>query len=403
MYKLFEFLFIKKKYQDKETKNLEITKEVRTAYGTLTSILGIICNLFLCACKIIAGIISASISLTADGINNLTDGASSIATLVGFKLAAQPADKDHPYGHERVEYVFGMIISLFILVVGILLGKSSIEKIINKEEMDLTRFYLLAGILVGSILIKCWMGLMYHKASKTINSLTIKASSQDSFNDCISTGAVLISLIIAYLFNVNLDAYLGVAVSIFILVNGIMLVKETMSPLIGEAPDKDFVDDMVKKILSYDGILGVHDLVMHQYGPGKLFVTIHAEVDSSVDIMISHEIIDTIERDFINEKGIEMTIHLDPVMVNDEFTNELKSILKDVINNLENVNISFHDFRIVKGEKNTNVLFDIVRPYDCVLSKDELVRLIKKEFIEKAKEINNMNYNLIIEVDNNYV
>lgn len=396
MFKLLEYLFINKKY-----KKDALTNDVRTAYGTLTSVIGIICNLILSIVKILAGILASSISLTADGINNLTDGAASITTLIGFRLAKTPADGRHPFGHERIEYICGMFVSLFILVVGVLLGKESIDKIINNEKMDLSRFYLLLGILIFSIILKFWMGFVYKNTGKKIHSLTIIAASQDSFNDCISTFAVLIALIIAKITSWQLDGYLGIAVSIFILINGVKLVLETMSPLIGEAPNKEMVDQMVKKIKAYPGVLGVHDLAIHSYGPGKLFVTIHVEVDCKVDILISHEIIDTIERDFLNNDGIELTIHLDPIDMTDELTNKLREVLDKIVKEINN--ITFHDFRIVKGEKSINVLFDVVRPYDCKLSNDELVEEIKTEFISKAKKISNVDYHLIIEVDNNYI
>ena len=396
MFKIFEYLFITKKYND-----TEMTSVKRSAYGTLTSLLGIICNFILCAVKIVCGLLSGSISLLADGINNLTDSAASVTTLIGFKLASAPADGKHPYGHERIEYICGMFVSLFILLVGVLLGKSSIEKIISKEAIDLSKFYLLLAVLLFSILIKLWMGLVYKKVGKKINSTAISATAQDSFNDCISTAAVLVSLVIAKFTNLNIDGWLGVAVSIFILVNGVKLVFETVSPLIGEAPDEEDVMKLVSKIKSYEGVLGIHDLVYHSYGPKKTFVTVHVEVDAKVDILHSHEIIDQIERDIYNNDGIELTIHLDPIETNDEYTNKIKDVLNCVISKYEG--ISFHDFRIVRGEKHVNVLFDIVKPFDYELSAKELKETIINQFIEKAKEVDDVEYGLIVEVDNNYL
>lgn len=396
MFKIFEYLFITKKYND-----TEMTSVKRSAYGTLTSLLGIICNFILCAVKIVCGLLSGSISLLADGINNLTDSAASVTTLIGFKLASAPADGKHPYGHERIEYICGMFVSLFILLVGVLLGKSSIEKIISKEAIDLSKFYLLLAVLLFSILIKLWMGLVYKKVGKKINSTAISATAQDSFNDCISTAAVLVSLVIAKFTNLNIDGWLGVAVSIFILVNGVKLVFETVSPLIGEAPDEEDVMKLVSKIKSYEGVLGIHDLVYHSYGPKKTFVTVHVEVDAKVDILHSHEIIDQIERDIYNNDGIELTIHLDPIETNDEYTNKIKDVLNCVISKYEG--ISFHDFRIVRGEKHVNVLFDIVKPFDYELSAKELKENIINQFIEKAKEVDDVEYGLIVEVDNNYL
>ena len=396
MFKLFEYFFITKKYN-----STDMTKLKRSAYGTLTSLFGIICNFILCAIKIVCGVLSGSISLLADGINNLTDSAASVTSLIGFKLASAPADGKHPFGHERIEYICGMFVSVFILLAGILLGKSSIEKIITKEEVDLSRFYLLVGILVFSIIVKIWMGIIYKNVGKKINSTTIFAAAQDSFNDSVATSAVLISLIIAKFASVNVDGYLGLLVSVFILIGGVKLVLETVSPLIGEAPDEKEVEKLVQKIKSYDGVLGIHDLMFHSYGPRKSFVTAHVEVDSNIDIMKSHETIDNIERDVLNKYGLELTIHIDPVETNDAFTNNLKEILNIIVSEYEN--ITFHDFRIVKGEKNVKVLFDIVRPFECKQNENELRELIKNEFIIKAKELENLNYNLIINIDNSYL
>ena len=358
MFKIFEYFFITKKYN-----NTDMTKLKRSAYGTLTSLFGIICNFILCAIKLVCGILSGSISLLADGINNLTDSAASVTSLIGFKLASVPADGKHPFGHERIEYICGMLVSVFILLAGILLGKSSIEKIISKETIDLSKFYLLIGILIFSIIVKVWMGFIYRKVGKKINSTTILASAQDSFNDSFATSAVLISIIIQKFTSVNIDGWLGLLVSIFILVGGVKLVLETVSPLIGEAPNEKEVQKLVDKIKSYDGVLGIHDLMFHSYGPKKSFVTAHVEVDSNIDIMKSHETIDNIERDVLNQYGLQLTIHIDPIETNDAFTNDLKDILNVIVSKYEHV--SFHDFRIVKGEKNVKVLFDIVRPFDC--------------------------------------
>ncbi len=396
MFKIFEYFFITKKYN-----NTDMTKLKRSAYGTLTSLFGIICNFILCAIKIVCGILSGSISLLADGINNLTDSAASVTSLIGFKLASAPADGKHPFGHERIEYICGMLVSVFILLAGILLGKSSVEKIISKETIDLSKFCLLIGILIFSIIVKVWMGFIYRKVGKKINSTTILASAQDSFNDSFATSAVLISIIIQKFTSVNVDGWLGLLVSVFILVGGVKLVLETVSPLIGEAPNEKEVQKLVDKIKSYDGVLGIHDLMFHSYGPKKSFVTAHVEVDSNINIMKSHETIDNIERDVLNQYGLQLTIHIDPIETNDAFTNDLKDILSTIVNNYENV--SFHDFRIVKGEKNVKVLFDIVRPFECKQNPNELKELIASEFINKAKEKENLNYNLIINIDNNYL
>ena len=407
MLKLLEAIFIKKKIEKETSKT-----KIRTIYGIFISVLGIVCNIILSIAKLVIGAISGVISIIADGINNLTDSASSIASLIGFKLASQPADEDHPFGHERIEYITGMIVSLLVLLAGILLGKESIAKIISNEAIDLSNFNIMIGILAGSIVIKCWMGLICKSVGKRIDSLTIQATSQDAFNDCISTGAILIALIVAKIFDIGsfpLDGILGTGVSIFIIINGIKLVKETMNPLIGEAPDKDFVKKIVDKILSYDGVLGIHDLVIHTYGPGKFFVVVHIEVDSKVDVMISHELVDQIEHDFREEFGLELTWHLDPIDTKDAFTLELKEYVREIIDKLKikySSKINFHDFRVVKGEHNTNVLFDIINPYDSNIDDEEIVKIVNEMFEERIKNEDisqSMTFKLVLHVDKDFV
>jgi len=407
MLKLLEAIFIKKKVENETDE-----QKIRTIYGVFSSVLGITCNLILSIAKLLIGAISGIISIIADGINNLTDSASSIASLIGFKLASLPPDEDHPFGHERIEYITGMIVSLLVLLAGILLGKESFLKIINNEPLNLDNFYIMVAILAGSILVKCWMGIVYKKIGTKINSLTIQASSQDSFNDCISTGVVLIVLIIGKVFNITnfpLDGVLGLGVSIFIIINGIKLVIETMSPLIGEAPDKEFVKSIVDKIMSYDGVLGIHDLVIHSYGPGKFFVTVHIEVDCHLDVLVSHEVVDTIERDFRKEMGLELTGHLDPIETQDEMTNDLKAMTRDIINELaleKGEIMNFHDFRIVKGEHNTNVLFDCLIICNSKWDNKELMNAIDVKFQEKIKNTKyaeNMFYRLVLNIDRDYI
>ena len=270
-------------------KNYEDTKnpKVRAQYGKLCGIVGIISNLILCAVKIISGFLIGSIAIMADGINNLADAGSSIITLIGFKLASMPADKDHPFGHQRYEYITGLIVSLIILVIGILLMKSSIDKLIifEVETYPKNIAFVTMGILVFAILMKLYQSYFNRKNGKKINSTALIATSQDSLNDCISTSAVLLSTIINYFYaNAFIDGIMGIIVSIFIIISGIKLIKETISPLIGEAPTKEFIDEISSKVLAYDGVLGIHDLVIHTYGPEKVFVTLHVEVDSDVHI-----------------------------------------------------------------------------------------------------------------------
>ena len=369
---------------------------VRSAYGMLCAIMGIITNLAICAFKIVVGIISGAISIMADGINNLTDGGSSLITLVGFKMANKPADKDHPFGHERIEYINGLIVSLIVLVIGVLLAKTSIEKIITPQEINLSYFVLAIIVLVSSILIKLWQNIFYTKCAKLIDSPALKATAKDSFADILSTSVVLVSLIIFRIFGLNVDGYIGLVVALLIIYNAIKLVLETSSPLIGEAPSKEFVQGVEKKILSYDGILGIHDLVIHTYGKAKTFISVHAEVDADVDILVSHDIVDNIEHDFLKD-NINLVIHMDPVKTNDPETNKLKALISTIITDID-PSLSFHDFRVVHGPTHTNILFDVV--VDTVYNKkdEELISEINR----KVKEINDT-YNLIITIDRNYI
>ncbi len=378
----------------KDYKNTTDSK-VRNAYGKMCGIVGIITNIIICAVKIVTGILIGSVSILADGINNLADAGSSIITLIGFKLASQPADSDHPFGHQRIEYITGLIVSIIIFVIGVLLMKTSIEKIINgSEPIERNHLIVTIIILVMAILFKFWQSFFYKKHGKIINSTTLLATSQDSLNDSISTLAVLISLIVTLIWpNVLLDGYMGCVVSLFILYSGIKLVKESISPLIGEAPSKEFIAMVADKVLSYDGILGIHDLVIHSYGPSKTFITLHAEVDSSVDVLVSHDIIDNIERDFLNELNLNLVIHLDPVDLKSPELLELREKVGFILNDID-PNLRFHDFRIVKGVTHTNIVFDVVVPIKFKMNNEELKELIDK----KVKEINN-NYFTVITID----
>ena len=389
MLKLLAKIFIK------DYKNIK-DNNVRSAYGVLCAIVGIISNLLICAFKIIVGIISGAISIMADGINNLTDGGSSLVTLVGFKLANKPADKDHPFGHERIEYINGLIVSLVVLVIGVLLAKTSIEKIINPVEINLDYFLLAVIVLAVSILVKLWQNIFYTNCAKLIDSPALKATAKDSFADILSTSVVLISLIIFKCFEWNVDGYIGLIVALLIIYNAIKLVLETSSPLIGEAPSKEFVSSVEKKILSYDGILGIHDLVIHTYGKAKTFISVHAEVDADESILISHDIVDNIEHDFLAD-NINLVIHMDPVKTNDPETNKLKALVATILNEIDN-KLSFHDFRIVQGPTHTNILFDVVVDTSFKKKDEELISEIER----RVKELDNT-YNLIITIDHNYL
>ena len=378
----------------KDYKNYQ-KQEVRNAYGKLCGAVGRVSNILLCAVKIITGVLISSVAILADGINNLSDAGSSIVTLLGFKLSSIPADSEHPFGHQRIEYISGLVVSFIILIIGVLLMKTSIEKIITGSEAIPKKQVLITMIILFfAILVKLWQSLFYRKNGKLIGSTTLIATSQDSLNDCISTSVVLISMIITYIFpNVVLDGYMGAIVSVFIIISGIGLIKETISPLIGEAPSKEFIDDIADRILKYDGIIGIHDLVIHTYGPAKTFVTVHAEVDANVDITISHDIIDNIEHDFMDKLNINLVIHMDPVDLRCEETRQLKAMTNDILGDIS-VDLRFHDFRIVKGPTHTNVIFDVVVPIGFRMKNDELKSLIDSKFKDIDKK-----YNTVITVD----
>jgi len=386
MYKLLSRIFIK------DYKNVK-NKNVRQFHGLLSAILGIVSNIFLCIIKVVSGILSGSIAITADGLNNLTDSSASLVTLIAFKLSGKSPDPEHPFGHERIEYISGVIVSIFIIIVGFFLGYSSVIKIINREPINTDRFSLLVIILIISILIKLWQWRFYRSVGKTINSSSLIATSVDSINDVFSTIAVLSSIIVFEFTSINIDGVMGLIVSVFIIINGVKLIKETSSPLLGEAPDPKLVENITIKIESYPGVLGMHDLVIHSYGPAKTFVTAHVEVDSEVDINETHHLIDNIERDFLELYNYNLVIHMDPVDINDPLRNELEKKVEKILNNI-NTKINFHDFRIVRGENHTDIIFDIVVPIDNNISEKQLKKLITK----KIKEIDS-SYNAIITID----
>ncbi len=359
----------------KDYKNVSDFK-VRNAYGKLSSILGIILNLILFAGKFLAGSLSGSIAITADAFNNLSDASSSIISLIGFRLSEKPADKDHPFGHGRYEYIAGLAVAVIIMAIGIELLKTGVEKIFHPTETNIS--ILAMVILVVSILFKLYMMYFNTKAGKLINSKTLIATAQDSRNDVISTGAVLIASIVMFIFDINIDGYMGVAVALFILISGFGLIKDTLNPILGQSPDKELVDNLNAKITSYEHIEGIHDLIVHDYGPGNIFASVHAEVDSSYDAVLAHDVIDNIEKDVMETMGILLTIHYDPIAVGDPFTDEAKAFIKEIVKNIDET-ISIHDFRVVPGVTHTNIVFDIVLPYTIAISSEEVKSLTTSE------------------------
>lgn len=381
----------------KDYKNTN-SKEVRNKYGNLASIVGIISNIILFSLKLFIGLLTGAIAIIADAINNLADMGSSIVTLIGFKLASKPADKEHPFGHERIEYITGLIVSIMIIMVGVTLGKSSIDKIISPDPLDGSLVLITTITLVIAVLIKLWQCIFNYKIGKKINSVALIATSQDSRNDCIATTGVLVGILLSnFVFHFNLDGYIGLLVSLFILISGIKLIKETTDPLIGVAPDKDLVKTITDDILKYEGVFGIHDLVCHMYGQTKLFMTVHVEVDASKNLLESHDLIDTIEKDMNGKYNLELTIHMDPIEMDNEELNHFHSIIKTAIKEY-NENLSFHDLRMVKGYTHTNIIFDLVIPFDSKINQAECFDYL----LAKAKEINPL-YELVINFDIDYL
>lgn len=369
---------------------------VRGSYGKLAGITGVVTNLLLALLKLLSGWFFNSIAIMADAVNNLSDSASSIVTLVGFKLSSKPADAKHPYGHARIEYISGMIVSFIVVVLGVQLAQSSIDKILVPEESSFT--WVTIGVLVVSILLKLWQGLFYRKIGKTISSTTLEATSTDSINDVISTSAVLVGIIITLCTGVNLDGWLGLLVAVLITISGIRLVMETSQPLLGMAPSQELVQSIYSRILSYDGIIGLHDLEVHSYGEGRIFASVHCEVDADQDIMISHDIIDNIERDFLQDSGIHLVIHLDPVQIHDDRTQKLYHQVREMVAQLS-PEYSIHDFRVVWGTTHSNLIFDMVVPYGLSQSDEEVARAMGQLIQERLGK----NYFAVVTIDHDYV
>ena len=367
--------------------------DVREKYGILCGSVGIFLNLVLCAIKFIAGFASGSIAITADAINNLSDAGSSVITLFGFRLASQKPDSDHPFGHGRFEYISGLLVSILIIFMGFELVKSSISKIVHPEDMPVLST-LTITILIISILIKVYMALYNAKYSKKIHSAAMKAVSTDSISDCIATLVVLISMFISNFANFNIDGYCGLIVSLFIIRAGILSIKETINPLLGQKPSGEFVDKIHSIVLSHKEVLGIHDLVVHDYGPGRVMISLHAEVSDKSDLLLVHDIIDNIERDLSKELGCNAVIHMDPISEDDEITLLLKEKVSGIVASLWQ-NATIHDFRMVKGESHSNLIFDTVLPFDAKISEDEAkckIEAVVKEQIGK-------NYFCVIDID----
>ena len=355
--------------------------EKRNRSGKIAGLVGIVVNSVLAAAKIVVGALLGVISVLADGLNNLTDCGSSVISLLSFKLSSKPADKEHPYGHERIEYVCALGVGLVILLVAFETVKESVQSIASPTAIAFSAWAVVA--LVASIAVKLGLFFYYRLTAKSINSDILRASATDSLTDCISTGVVLVSLLVGRFADVNIDGYAGIFVALFIAWSGFGVLKETFSKLIGQAPDGEMIAEIKARILAHPEVLGVHDLSVYCYGPNKYFGSAHIEVDAKVDVLVSHELVDAIEREFIQNTNIVLTGHLDPIVIDDEIVNELRVKTEQMAKELDE-RFSVHDFRMVHGEKRTNVLFDVAIPYGTALSKEE----IRDTLDSRIREIN---------------
>lgn len=342
-------------------------KAVRTAYGNLACVVSVICNLLLFAGKTAVGTLAGSVSITADGLNNLSDASSNIVSLVGFKLGSRPADSEHPYGHARYEYLAGLAVSVMILVIGVELLKESFLKVLHPMAVQFG--WLTVAVLIGSILVKLWMSLLNRRIGGIIHSETLMATAADARNDVITTSAVLLAAVLTSLTGFDrLDGIMGLGVAGFILYSGIQLVRDTIDPILGAAPDPELVEHIEQKALGYPGVLGIHDLMIHDYGPGNRLVSFHIEMDAKGDVMQSHDVIDTIEKDLLVQDGMIATIHYDPVVTGNAHVDEIRTFLKKQVKELEPA-ANIHDLRIVPGPTHTNVIFDCAVPAEYLADK----------------------------------
>lgn len=357
----------------------------REAFAVLSGGVGIFCNILLALFKFIVGKLSGSISITADALNNLSDVASNGVTIVGAKLSKKPVDKEHPFGHGRMEYISALAVSALILIMGFELAKSSVQKIIHPEELNFSIVYIV--ILGASILVKLWMAYFNNKLYKHTDNINLKAVRQDSLNDCISTGATIIAITVSHLFKLAwIDGAIGLCVAVIILFGGIDIAKEIISPLLGQPPKKELVDNIERIMLEPEYILGVHDLIVHDYGPGRIIASAHAEVPSNIDVMKLHDVIDNVESKINKELGIIMCIHMDPIVVDDKEVDRYKALAKEVIADYDS-EFTFHDFRVVKGETHTNLIFDLIIPFCDDDKKAQISADLIKRFKEKDSSL----------------
>lgn len=383
-------LFIKD-YQDIQN------PKVKASYGKVSSIVGILLNVFLFAIKFLVGNLFHSVSIRADAFNNLSDAGSSVISFASFIFSSRPADEEHPFGHERLEYICSLVVSLLILLFSYELISSSIDQILHPKPLQFS--LVMIGVLAISIIVKLFMYFYNTRYGKLISSSVMRATAIDSISDVMATSAVLIALIISKFSGLQLDGYMGIVVALFIAKSGIDIIRDTMNNILGEAPDPDFIQQTVSELLSYNGVLGVHDLVVHSYGSNKTFITAHAEVSAKENILVSHDLMDVIEKDFKEKKNIDLVIHMDPIDTDDPFTNELREKTKAMVKRIDE-SLSMHDFRVVKGHTHNNLLFDVVVPFNFKYSNEQLLALLHEHLPQNEEGVINL---AIITLDSAYV
>ena len=388
MTKLLIKLFIKDK---DNVKNVE----VREKYGLLSSTTGIIVNILLSIFKIIIGVFANSMAIISDGLNNISDAGSSVVTMLGFKMSQKKVDVDHPWGHGRMEYISAFIVDILIILVGFELLQSSIEKIINPELPNINNITII--LLIVAIFVKLWLFLFYNKIAKTISSAAIKGNAYDSISDSISTSAVLISALVAKFVEISIDGYVSLLVSAFILITGFKAIKEIIDLLLGMKPDPEFVKEIEKFATKYETIQGIHDIMVHDYGPGRKIISFHAEVPANSDICRAHDIIDQMEQDIFEKFGCITTIHMDPIVVDDKEINEMRKETEGIVKKI-NEKFSIHDFRMTDGGERINLIFDLVIPIDEKIDVNEAIEKIQNELHNK-----NNKYYAVIKPEHSYV
>lgn len=379
---------------DKESINLHDT-DLRERYGKISSFVGIFVNVFLFAIKLFIGRLFHSVAVTADAVNNLSDAGSSVISLVSFKLAGMPADKEHPFGHERIEYLASSVVGFLIIMLGVELLKTSFEKILHPDEIVFSM--LTVGVLLFSIVVKFFLYFFNIRLGKRFNSSVMKATAVDSLSDVLATSSVLLSTVVSPLIGLQLDGYMGVAVSILIMISGINILREMLDTLLGEKPAAELVERIENAIKKYDGVLGVHDLVIHSYGPRRFFATAHVEVDAKNDVLASHDLIDNIEREVEEQLNIHLVLHMDPLTMDDPDVNRWREMTKEIVAEV-NESLSMHDFRVVKGVTHTNLIFDVVVPYQCQKNDRQVIEEITQKIQAQGE-----NLFPVITIDRSYV